>query len=102
MSRFNIKFEELSNELKGHIECIQLWTKLKFVKAQDWTKQNQGWVLEFTGDLYKFEEQNYDNIAERLKMEFQHNPHIYTLENDTTQFEKLDPSEDGWIIYLTN
>lgn len=101
-NRFNIQFEELSNKLKGHIECIQLWTNLTFIRAQDWTKQNQGWALEFEGELYKFEEQNYDNIVERLKREFQHNPHICTLENDTTQFEELATSENGWIIYLTN
>jgi hypothetical protein len=35
-NRFNIQLKELSNKLKGHIECIQLWTNLTFVN---------GWII---------------------------------------------------------
>lgn len=103
-NRFAVHFEELSNEMKDHIICIQLHTNLKFDKAEDWTAQNQGWVLKFKGDLYKFKNQTYDDVIYCLKLEFQHNPHLRTLEEgDTTQFEDIQCNYqcDGYDIFLS-
>lgn len=109
MSRFNVPLASLPKDLCGHIWCIEQWTNLKFSHAEDWTKQNQGWVLEFKGDLYKFEEDNFDSIKRRLQLEFQYEPERLTLDealelygNDATAYEFLESNYqcDGYRIYI--
>lgn len=108
--RFAVPFEELSDEMKDHIICIQLWTNLKFDKAEDWTAQGQGWVLKFKGDLYKGDN-TYNDVIKMLQMEFQTvNPGLHTIEQalflygkKATQFEGLQVNHqcDGYDIFLS-
>jgi hypothetical protein len=110
MSRFKVLLNDLPDDLAGHIFCIEQWTKLKFSHAEDWTAQNQGWVLEFKGDLYKYEEDNFDSIKRRLQLEFQKDPHLHTLDEafflygeKATRFEDLEVNYncDGYRIYIS-
>lgn len=107
MNRFNLPLEALPNQIADSISSIEAWTNLHFIKAQDWTMKNQGWILEFSGELYKYDEQTLDDIILRLKMEFQRDPHLYTLEeaervygDQATLFEDIEVADNGWRIYL--
>ncbi len=109
MSRFNVPLASLPEDLCGHIFCIEQWANLKFSHAEDWTKQNQGWVLEFKGDLYKFSEDTFATIKRRLQLEFQYEPNRFTLDEaiaiygkDATRFEDIDCNYqcDGYRIYI--
>lgn len=110
MSRFNITINELPDDIHNNIICIQLWTNLKFDRAEDWTAQGQGWVLKFKGSLYK-NDITYDDIIKRLQMEFQIiNPGLYTIEQalslygkKATRFEDLQVNYqcDGYDIFIT-
>ena len=101
MNRFRLTLQELPDALQNHIHCIELWTNLKFNRAEDWRVRNEGWVIHFDGEVYKFDSQTWDDIIYRLKLEFQHNPSIKTLEEgDTTQFEGLEFTGNDYSMYL--
>lgn len=111
-NRFNIALNELPDDIHDTIICIQAMTNLKFDKAEDWTAQNQGWVLKFKGNLYKYEEQTYDTIVHSLKFMFmKKDPMYYTLEQaiflygekEATAFEHLrvNCQCDGYDIFIS-
>jgi hypothetical protein len=109
MNRFKVLLNDLPDDLAGHIFCIEQWTNLKFSHAEDWTAQNQGWVLEFKGDLYKFTEDTFTTIKRRLQLEFQYEPNRLTLDEaiaiygkDATRFEHIacNCQCDGYRIYI--
>ena len=109
MSRFKVLLNDLPKDLAGHIFCIEQWTNLKFSHAEDWTAQNQGWVLEFKGDLYRLKGDNFNSIKRRLQLEFQRDPRLHTLDEaialygkNATRFEGLEVNCkcDGYRIYI--
>lgn len=94
-NRFAVPFEELSDTMKDHILIIQLRTNLKFDKAEDWTAQNQGWVLKFKGDWMKGDN-TYDEVIKSLQAEFMlANPGLYTIEEALFRFGKKATAFEG-------
>lgn len=103
MSRFNVQKEDLPAYLQNAIFCIEQLTPLVFNHAEDWTKQNQGWVLHMDCvdcyDVFAKREQ----IEFNIKAQFCHNPSTKCVAEDTSDFEELEYKEDNkFAIYLTN
>lgn len=108
-NRFAVPFEELPDDMKDHIIIIQLHTNLVFDKAEDWTAQNQGWVLKFKGDWCKGDNR-YDDVIKDLQMEFMlANPGLYTIEEalfyygeKATAFEcmRVNYNCDGYDLFI--
>ena len=103
MSRFSKTKEQLPGYLQNAIFCIEQLTPLRFKNAQDWTMQNQGWVLEMQCD------DCYDVFAKQKQVEFNikaqfcHNPSTKCIVDDTSDFEELEYKEDNkFAIYLAN
>ena len=101
MSRFSISKENLPDYIQNAIFIIELQTPLKFKNAQDWTKQNQGWVLEMTCDDCHKVFENKEQIEFTIKAQFCHNPAIKTIQEDTSDFEELEyVAGNNFRIYI--
>lgn len=101
MSRFKVSKENLPDYLQDALYCIEQLTPLRFVNAQDWRAQNQGWVIETYITNDSTVEKNWEEIEKIIKMQFAHNPSTKCVEEDTSDFEELDYKGDGYYtIYL--
>lgn len=103
MSRFNVQKEELPAYLQDAIYVIELQTPLKFNHAENWTMQNQGWVLHMDcADCYDVFA-NKEQIEFNIKAQFCHNPSTKCIAEDTSDFEELEYKGDNeFAIYLAN
>lgn len=90
MSRFSVSKQDLPDYIQDALFCIESLTPLRFNKAQDWTNQLQGWVLEFkVNDEYEVFA-NTAKIEFIIKQQFCHNPSIKCIEEDTSDFEEME------------
>lgn len=102
-NRFNVQREELSAYIQDAIMCIELGTKLKFKRAEDWTMKNQGHVLHFEGELFITDEQTLEDIEKLIKMQFAHNPSEKCIDEDTSDFEELmyGSNDNEYLVYIS-
>ena len=100
-NRFNLKKEQLNDNLQDAIICIESLQDLIFDHAEDWTKKNQGYTLFFNGSLYKNKNQTWEEANLNIKAQFCHNPMTRTVEEDTSDFEGLEnKGNNSWAIYI--
>lgn len=103
MSRFNVQKEELPAYLQDAIYVIELQTPLTFNHAENWTMQNQGWVLEMQCDDCYDVFAKQEQIEFNIKAQFCHNPSTKCTAEDTSDFEELEYKGDNeFAIYLAN
>lgn len=64
--------------------------------------KNQGHVLHFVGNLYKYEDQTLEDVEMFIKTQFAHNPTTKCIYEDTSDFEELATGneENEWLIYI--
>lgn len=100
-SRFSVFKNDLPGYLQDAIFVIEAQTPLRFIKAQDWTETNQGWVLEMQcNDCYEvFAKQA--KIEFTIKAQFCHNPSTKCIAEDSSDFEELEyKGNNGFAIYI--